>query len=176
MGLNLHELKNIEQVIVNNGQRMTYSSAFKIAKDKKLAGYIVISNSDIFFDKSLLNIRRSSLSIVKSVYALMRFEYTGQNNLNNCKIFGYHPTSQDVWIIHSKYLPTYKDNSKFNIYLGCKGCDNAVAYRLYKNKYKLFNEPFLVKTYHNHKSNVRTSTVRNSYAPRPYLHIQIVKR
>lgn len=172
LGLSQHEMKYIKQI--NNENRMTYQHAFSAARDMNLIGYIVISNSDIFFDNTILNIYKSCLSTSKSLYALVRFEYKGEKNLNECSLHSNTSMSQDVWIIHNKYLPTCDEIINLNIFLGCRGCDNAIAYKLNNLGYVLKNEPYTVRTYHNHNSFVRSSPHRKNNAPRPYLNIPAV--
>jgi len=79
MGITEDENKNIQQVIFHKGERMKYIHSIALTKIKNLKGYIITANSDIFFDSSLLNIRKTSLSVSKSFYALLRFEFINNN-------------------------------------------------------------------------------------------------
>ena len=65
---------------------MTYMHCFGLVKALKLNGYIIIANSDIFFDNTLLNLEKTSLSKTKSVYALLRFEFKNEKNLNDLNV------------------------------------------------------------------------------------------
>ena len=58
---------------------MKYSDAFDIIERNNLNGYIIISNSDIFFDNTLINLYKSSLSTNKNVYCQLRFEYSNKD-------------------------------------------------------------------------------------------------
>ncbi len=49
-------MKKIQQVIFNSGTRLKYSQTLGLAKHLKLKGYIVIANSDIFFDETINNL------------------------------------------------------------------------------------------------------------------------
>lgn len=173
MGLNDDEIKHVEQVNLN-GQRMTYGHALQTAVDKRLVGYIVISNTDIFFDQSLLNARRSCLSWIKSLYALIRFEYDKDRPLEKCQLYRSPKVrlsgTQDTWILHTNHLPNIGKMENYHITLGKPGCDNAIAYRFHKMGYKLYNEPNTIRTYHYHTSNSRT--YKNSdRIPQPYLRV-----
>ena len=190
--LNDTEMTNIIQIIFTNnqnqnqnqniGQRMKYIHPFLLIELQKITGYIVISNSDIFFDNTLLNIRRTSLSIQKSMFTLLRFEF---NNLNQnlsfedkkkqAILFGPRPDSQDTWIFHTNFIPNKQEIIKCNFELGQPGCDNSIAYLFYSFGYQLYNEPFIIKTYHYHTTNIRNYTIENLIKP-PYLLVKPVIR
>jgi hypothetical protein len=175
LGLNENELKCIKQIIFDKGTRMTYMHAFGLVLGLRLHGYIIISNSDIFFDNTLLNLEKTSLQDQKSVYALLRFEYRDENNLEDCKIFGPRNDSQDTWIFHSKYLPNDFRLRRANFLLGKAGCDNAIAHIFHDFGFILFNEPHIIKTYHYHKSQYRNYSVADKIGP-PYCLVNPVIR
>ena len=118
LGLNNDEMKQIEQI--NIGMRMNFSICFQKIKQLNIKGYIVLSNSDIFFDKTVVNVRRSCLSETKSLYALLRFEYLNQEKLGFCKLFTYtnrnipREDSQDVWIYHTNFTPNENSIDYYN--------------------------------------------------------------
>ena len=175
MGLTEKEMTHIHQIIFNNGVRMKYMHAFAVVKKFNLNGYIVISNSDIFFDNSLQNnIRKTSLSKEKALYALLRFEFN-EKKLRDCKIFGPRPDSQDTWIFHSKFLPTDGQILSCNFLLGVLGCDNSIAYLFHNFGYKIYNEPCVIKTYHYHMEQIRNYDLSQKIPP-PYLCITPVHR
>jgi hypothetical protein len=178
MGLSDNEMNYIQQIVFNNGERMKYMHCLGVIKKLNLNGYYVISNSDIFFDNSLNNVRKTSLSLEKSLYALLRFEFNEQN-LNDCKLFNADPIycSQDTWILHSKFLHNINNWQilKCNFYLGAPGCDNAFAYLFNQFGYKIYNEPYIIKTYHYHKEEFR-SKYTASRVILPYLFIQPIIR
>ncbi len=177
LDLNDEEIKNIQQIVFNNGQRMKYMHPLALVKSQNISGYIVIANSDIFYDESMLNIRKSSISQIKSLYALLRFEYKyeNENKLDECKLFGPRNDSQDTWIFHSKYLPSDNQIIRCNIILGKAGCDNAFSYLFNQFGFKIFNEPYLVKTYHYHLSAIRTYSGLDKVSP-PYLFLKPIIR
>lgn len=178
------EMSNIHQIIFDKGIRMRYSHPFALKKALNLNGYIIISNTDIFFDKTLLNLRKTSLSIEKSMYALLRFEYNKNiQNLGDCKLFTndiknkYIPYSQDVWIIHTNFFPTNEQIKKCNFELGKLGCDNHITFLFSSFGYKIYNEPYIIKTYHYHSSQFRTylNNPTDKISP-PYLFVNPIVR
>jgi hypothetical protein len=124
---------------------------------------------------TILNIRKTSISQCKSLYALLRFEYKNENDLNTCKLLGPRGDSQDTWIFHSKYLPTDTQIIRCNFVLGKPGCDNAIAYLFNNFGFKIFNEPYFVKIYHYHLSSFRTYSAHDKIDP-PYLLLNPVIR
>ena len=130
MGITEEENKNVQQIIFQNGQRMKYIHPLALVKAQNIYGYIVIANSDIFFDNSMLCIRKSSISQIKSLYALLRFEYKLENEtkLEECKLFGPRKDSQDTWIFHSNFPINESSEKIFNFKFGQPGCDNKLLY------------------------------------------------
>lgn len=170
LGLNDNEMKNIKQHIFGNGERMTYKHCFDLAKQYNLKGYLCIANSDIFFDLSIHNLHKSCLSNSKSIYAQLRFEYNGEKRLSKCKLFGPRADSQDVWIIHTNHIPNKKLLNDTDFMLGKPGCDNAIAMKFYLFGYMIYNQPYDVKTYHFHKTQIRNYG-RNDLISPPWLRI-----
>jgi hypothetical protein len=165
-----------------NGERMRYIHPLILVQLQKIKGYIVISNSDIFFDNTLKNLHKSSLSIKKSLYALLRFEFNNsdQNLLfedkkKQSKLFGPRSDSQDTWIFHTNFIPIKHEIIKCNFELGSPGCDNSIAYLFNSFGYQIYNEPFIIKTYHYHTTNIRNYTKENTIPP-PYMLVKPVIR
>jgi hypothetical protein len=147
---------NLKIKLINMNARMKYSDAFNIVSQYNLKGYIIIANSDIFFDSTIEKLYVSNASLEKKFYCLLRLEYTNRD-LTKCTLFENGTNcSQDTWIFHSNYNILSQHNKLFNFELGIPGCDNHITYILSILGYKLYNEPFLIKTYHNHASNFRT--------------------
>lgn len=158
---------------INIGKRMKYSDAFDIVERNSLNGYIIISNSDIFFDDTLTNLYKSGSSKKKMVYCQLRFEYT-DNDLNKCKIFGPRGDSQDTWIFHSNFNIIKEQRKIFNFELGIPACDNHINYIFSILGYSVHNEPYYIKTYHNHKSDFRTYDSSTKKVVKPWLRVQPV--
>ena len=165
-GLTADEFRKIKQI--NIGRRLRFINVFQRTKDLNLKGYVVFCNSDMFFDKTLLNVRRSVLSTESSLYALLRFDYNGQSKLSQCKLFGPRYDSQDTWIFHTNFLPTKSIWKHTDFEFGRPGCDNRIIFVLDKHGYTCYNEPWNIKTYHYHTSAIRNYSVHD-LVPGPYL-------
>jgi len=177
MQLSAADMACVTQVVYDGGARMTYAHVCRLVAEHGLGGYVVIANSDIFFDKTVLQVRRSCLSVQRSLYALLRFEYNHerrqQQRLGFCKLFGPRPDSQDTWIYHTNYAPSADLVTAIDFMLGKPGCDNALVYAFYTAGYMIYNEPYNVKTYHYHTTQIRNYT-RADVVPSPYIRVQPV--
>ncbi len=170
--------QKIMQICIN--KRLTYKDVLLFIKERNkenLNGYYIFANSDIFFDNSLKNLPITSLSREKSFYAILRFEYDEiyKENIGMSKLLGPAKTSQDTWIIHSNFCPNDNDINKCDFSFGLPGCDNVIAYLFNSFGYKIYNEPYIIKTYHYHSSQIRNYSEKNRL-PRPYLFIYPVFR
>ena len=153
------DISKIKQV--NIKKRLTFKKVFDYAKENNIKGYIIFANSDIFFDITIRNILKSSLHKEKGIYALTRFEALNKD-LRKCKLFGHgRADSQDTWIIHSNFIP--KNTKIFNFKFGYPGCDQKLIYLFLIIGYKMYNAPYFIKTYHNHKAKER------DYNDKPHL-------
>lgn len=114
----------------------------------------IISNSDIFFDETLEEVK--SISNFKC-YALTRWEI--ENGIAN---FLNRRDSQDVWIFRG----SPKVNADFNI--GVPGCDNHLAWLIKKAGYMISNPSLTIRAFHLHQ--VKVFTYKNlPLIPEPYL-------
>ncbi len=166
LGLNDKQMKKIEQI--NIGHRLIYNDIFNFVREKHIKGYIIFSNSDIFLDDSVKNVYKTPLASEKTFMAQLRFEYNKNNKyLQQSKLFTEYLTcSQDTWIYHTNYNPD--NNQIFNFEFGKPGCDNKIIYLMNIIGYNIINDPYLIKTYHNHMSQDRNYTQKDAI-PAPYL-------
>ena len=141
----------IEQRNIVN--RIKFKDIFNFVEKESLKGYIVTCNADIFFDKTIDNLRKSTMSTKKQLLAQLRFDYTNKQ-LGKCKLFGPRADSQDTWIWHSNFNP-YKEGKICNIMFGKPGCDNKLIYLFNLIGFDVVNQPYFVKTYHIQKNNKR---------------------
>lgn len=155
---------------INIGTRLKYNDVFDIIEDHKINGYIILANSDIFFDNSLITLYKTGLIHNKKLYSQLRFEYEDKN-LNNCKLFGPRGDSQDAWIFHSKFNIEKAHRRMFNFQLGIPACDNHINYLFMILGYKVYNEPFLIKIYHNHKTEIRTYNSLTKRINKPWIRL-----
>jgi len=141
---------------INMKKRLTFKHVLDFVKNDSIKGYIVILNTDIFLDDTIKNLRKTNFHEIKGIFSLLRWEYTNRS-LKKCKLFGHkmpgRGDSQDSWILHSNFIP--KNTKAFNIEFGVPGCDNKMAYLFLIHGFKVANNPFFIKTYHNHKTLTR---------------------
>lgn len=154
----------IIQIVI--GKWITFKDVFSFVDKEKLNGYIIMANSDIFFDNTISNLHYTDLDSCQKMISLLRWEYRGEENLDECKIFGPRWDSQDTWIFHSNFNVLKKYHDWFDFSFGQPGCDNKIIYFLLILGVVLNNDPVMFKTYHYH-----TETGRNyskQVIPSPY--------
>jgi hypothetical protein len=156
---------------VNIGGRLKYNDVFNFVEKEKLSGFICILNSDIFFDKSAENIKRSGLENEKKVFCQLRYEYKDKTKLADSKLFGPRQESQDAWIFHSSKNIEERFRKMFAFNLGVPGCDNKIVYLFNIIGYQCYNEPDLIKCYHYHNINSRSYDINTKSLPRPLVGI-----
>jgi hypothetical protein len=155
------------------GKRMMYSDIISYVDRLNIEGYIIIANSDIFFDETIENILKSDMNIKPILMTQLRYEYDGTPT--GIKVFGPRPDSQDTWIYHKKWNPMLNKYIKaFNFQLGKPGCDNHITYLFKICGFSLVNDPELVHTLHYHKTQIRNYTKAETIKP-PYIYIIPVK-
>ena len=142
----------IEQRIIY--KRLTYAEAIRQARGLE---FVLLSNNDMFFDSSVSKARNSGLKTNRRMLTQLRHEYRGEKNLDDCKLFGPRPDSQDVWVWHSSQLSGLGPRALdcLEIDLGKGGCDNKVMHLMEQLSVQCFNVPEHVKTYHLHQSQIR---------------------
>jgi hypothetical protein len=165
LNVNDEEMKMIEQIIIN--KRLSYNDFFKYVNESQLNGFMVLSNIDIFFDASIFNLYKSSIKSKKSLIALLRFDYSPPSIPLTLKTVT--DCSQDTWIFQSTFIPS--PAKQFEIELGSLGCDNKIAYLLHALNYKIFNEPYFVRTYHYHKNPIRSYKESDRKIFKPYAYV-----
>ena len=159
------ESEKIIQIVI--GKRLIFENIFNYIEDYNINGYIVIANSDIFFDLSIDNIKTCDFK-EKNILTLCRYEYNNNSNLDTCLIFNEgRPDSQDAWIFHSD-INIEKDKRKiFDFSMGKPGCDNKIIYLFQILGYQCYNEPTIVKAYHYHNVRIRNYSIGDKVPP-PY--------
>lgn len=132
--------ERIEQVIVGN--RLKFNNIYEFVDKKKLLGFVVVINSDIFFDDTIRILNKTDTHLHKSLISLLRYEYRKYMiDIGDARLFGPRGDSQDTWIFHSDYNIKKPHRKAFNFYFGQPGCDNKLLY-LYKTLgYKIYNDP-----------------------------------
>jgi hypothetical protein len=154
--------KIVQQVL---GSRMTYYDAFLAAQNSVAAGdFVIIANSDIWFDATISWLWRIPMKDQSLFLALLRWEEPTQ-------IFGPRPDSQDTWIFARDSLTFPILKAELEYPFGQSGCDNAIALDMMRKKFLVVNPAYTIKTMHLHKSNVRTYDPANILYRPHYLHI-----
>ena len=68
------------------------------------------------------------------------------------------PDSWDTWIIHSNNNLTDTEIRAFRFEMGKLGCDNKLIYLFKLLGFDVYNDPKLIRTYHNHREPTRNYT------------------
>ena len=156
----------------NLGRKLMVSDIFEFISYEDLKGYIIFSNTDIFFDNSLLNIKFSNLQNLKKIYSQLRFEYKigtrlcesflYKRNYDYIKQFKsipgwnlYQWDSADTWVIHSNFNLKKSARKYLRLNLGVGGIDQIIPRVFFQDGYLISNEPFYIKTYHIHNESFR---------------------
>lgn len=158
--------KNSKIVQTNIYRRIMFKDVFKYIRKNNIQGYLVFTNIDIFFDKTIDNLLLSQIDEKKQMFALLRFEYDGKNTQTS-PIFGPRSDSQDTWIFHSDTIINEHQEIIFSFEFGMPGCDNKFIYLMKMLGYDVINDPSFIRTYHNHRSNIRSYSIKDVIPP-PY--------
>jgi len=159
---NMPGAKKIKQIII--GRRLTYHDVLTYISGSVPKNVIsILSNADIYFDSSLLNIW--SVQLADRMMALLRWDDLADGS--EPKLFGPCSDSQDTWIVLSDSVKTRSwDKSIFGFQLGQAGCDNAFAGHMLRQRFLICNPALTIQTYHLHNSGVRNYSKKDAiYAP-----------
>ena len=152
----------IEQVNIN--KRLTFKDVFEYVYTSNLKGYIIFSNSDIFYDNTIINLFTTPLASERTFMAQLRLEYNNEC-LEKCDILKYLiKGSQDTWIYHTNMSPPVDKLYIYDFYFGIPCCDHKIMYLMKILGYNIINSPYLVRTYHYHKSDYRIYSAKNMIA------------
>jgi len=151
------EMPKIESpkvIIINQEEQPTYGSFISYINNNEIFdSYNIISNSDIYFDDSLLLLE--TINMENTCVALTRW-----NVLPDGKLKFYNTkTSQDVWIFKGEIKKSLEETSNFKMGQMC--CDNVFANSLYKSGYRTINPCYDIKVYHLHNVEFRTWNKEN---------------
>ena len=152
---------------VNIRGRLNYKTAFDFVELEGLQGYIIISNSDIYFDESISLLVKSDVSSKKIFLALARYNINSSGSELDPNV----SLSQDTWIYHTNFSPNVDMKTVTSFNLGTPGCDNKIAYLFAIFGYQVSNCCDQIRTYHLHQNDYRTYD-RTSVIPSPYLAIE----
>jgi hypothetical protein len=144
--------------LVDEPERLTYRTVFDYVERAGLAGYVIIANADIFFDKTVREVRETQLRTTKSMLAQLRFDVAIRpfGLPPKRRIFGPRSDSQDAWIFHTDWNVPASAREQFDFQLGYPGCDNLFAQRAHDAGYALRNAPYQVRCLHYHTRDGRS--------------------
>lgn len=173
LGISQNDMKKVEQININ--KRILFSDVFNFIEDKLISGYCIFSNADIFFDADLENLFSSGIDKNPCIYAQLRFEHISPN-LKKCPLFktaikNFRSDSQDSWFMHSKFNIEKKYRNAFKFQFGMRGCDNKLPYLFKILGYDIRNEPYFLKTFHCHNTEIRDYDENSLRLHGPYYHI-----
>jgi hypothetical protein len=131
--------------LIKFDRRPLFKDLFEYANSLNDTFIKVISNSDIYFDKSIVNIEKCLK--YKDVVTLTRWDLQSDGKV----VFYNNYKSQDCWFFR-KIIPV--DIGNFP--LGQHGCDNRLLYELKKRGISYFNPSLSIKAIHVHQSNLRS--------------------
>ncbi len=157
--------KILENVI---GARLTYADVIKFIKNEVIPNTIVIfANSDIYYDETLRLLY--SVNMRDVFMSLLRYEVTDSGTP---KLFGPRGDSQDTWIVLSDSIHEREWVwGDLDFPFGKGGCDNAINTEMMRAKMCVVNPALTIKTYHLHKSGVRTYDPTDIVEKPVYVHV-----
>ena len=162
MGTNSKKIRQI----VDGGKRLTYKQVMKYAMDNLRDSIVVLSNSDIFFDKSISSCRL--IDLTNTMLCLSRYKLNG-NNLKAATPEVFNGWSQDTWIWDSETYFSERELNACNFQLGKPGCDNRIMLLASDMGLKVYNILNVIKSYHHHSSNIRNYSHADRILPLRYL-------
>ena len=137
--------------------RASFDYFFSIANNWYPNSYIIIANADIIFDDTLellVDFDFANTFMGLTVYDKNK---KGEWKLRTCH--GRASTrSQDSWLFKAPITIPHSEN----ILLGTWRCDDSIAFAAYKEKYRVINPCFSIKTYHIHDSKIRHYSIAKS--------------
>lgn len=162
--------------LINYGKRLSYFDGWNYARNELLQGWIIIANSDVYFDNHLGNLHtflpQANIQTGQPIlYALNRFEHNVNHppivygkqylmNLHSPWMKPYEESlfSQDVWIVHSNTLHhtdvEWPPHKEIDIFVGgIPGCDNWIAFVFAKYNWLVCNPcTFIPVIHYDHSS------------------------
>ena len=114
---------------------------------------------------------RTDIAASRKVFCQLRFEYESGMELDKCALCGPVPNSQDAWIWHSSSATTPKQRKILDIELGTPGCDNKIMYLFNLLGFACHNEPYLMKAYHYHESQIRKYDKHTTKVEKPHYNL-----
>jgi len=131
------------------GHRWKYIDAFQYCNANLDGQICVISNTDIYFDQTLLCLHFTSMR--GKLLAITRIDVTNEDKL----IFNEWTAAicQDTWVTQAPIPDQIVEKSDF--YFGWRGCDNHIAWLFRENLFHILNPCLKIATRHCHATEKR---------------------
>jgi hypothetical protein len=124
--------------------------AYVSERQARRAHIAIVANADIFFDETLSRVRDIE-QWDRIVMALTRWDLHSDNGTT---FFGEY-WSQDAWLFGPWPIELY-NASAADYHFGVPGCDNRIAWDLWKSNYCVTNPSLDIRAVHFHTSNHRS--------------------
>jgi len=141
-------LKNIKVIIIDVSARQTYNQMVKFANENLIEETIVISNTDILFDKTITRAYEMELCD-KKILALTR--WTPEKDDSNVFKLELQTNRTVAWSFDTYIFksPISIDLPSIDIKVGVGGCDTLLVKRLETdNNFTVLNPCIDIRTYH----------------------------
>jgi hypothetical protein len=160
---------NSNKIHLVNLERPTYKDFIDYinSKDEFKESYNVISNTDIYFDKSLILLDRINMN--NTCVTLNRWNLERDGNIKFFESKG----SQDVWIFKGHIKKELAELSNF--YLGVRCCDLVFLKNIYDTGYRSVSPSIDLKSIHVHNSNFRTDVKSEIYGIHMYIDLCMIE-
>ena len=132
--------------------RPTYSDWLDLSERYSQGAISVLANSDIYFDKTVTELRKMFASSSHALAAISRYEIEGDKTYMHKNPHW----SQDVWAVDGDVPVPDVIKKKMAIPLGVPRCDNKIGYVFSVHGYDIFNPCKFVRTYHLHETQMRS--------------------
>lgn len=136
-----------------DSRRCTFADLFDLATRRFPGRTVVIANSDIAFDDSIVAV--STILAPGMLVALTRWDDATAPSMEgrvDDRHWRFYSQSQDTWIFHAGTLPTFRSDFQ----LGVPRCENRLAYEAAAAGVVVVDPALSVRTMHHHATNVRS--------------------
>lgn len=140
--------------IIDDNSKLNFKDAIEFINSYCYKELVILSNTDIYFNKSLSLIKQENLD--NQILCLLRYNVDKNGNYDIFKHFGEpRSDSQDCWIFQS---PLKINTNDINFTFGTLGCDNIFASKAHEQGYELLNPSYDIKIFHLHNEEERNYT------------------
>jgi hypothetical protein len=145
------ELTSSKIEIINLSSRPTYLDWVELTEKHCPDQISILANTDIYFDKSVSQVREIFSTDPNAFVTISRYEQEGLEQILHEKPHW----SQDVWAILGNYQLTDSLKKTLKIPLGVPRCDNKIAYLFAIYGAQVYNPCNYIKTVHIQETQLR---------------------